>query len=108
MLSTTNFFFVLFSLPYSISNNNIISLQPSFIFFAHMLAYSNNSFNFLFFIIFSGKYISKLVLLVKFLFSGKQQVINKIDLKQNLSLIEKHDANQSFEIYKFKKTVSIV
>jgi hypothetical protein len=99
MLCTTNFFFVLFSLPYSITNNNFVTLEPGFILVTHMLAYSNNSFNFLFYIIFSGKYRSKLSFLVKILFLGKQRVLNKIDCNQNLSLIEKH-VDPSFDICK--------
>ena len=58
MLLITNFFFIFLSFPYSISNNNIISISENSLYIAHMLAYTNNSINFIFFYSFSVKYRS--------------------------------------------------
>jgi hypothetical protein len=60
MLIVTNFAFIVFSLPYSIlNNNNIVKSTHDSLHVAHILAYSNNSFNFIFYVIFSVKYRSE-------------------------------------------------
>ena len=56
MLATTNFFFILCSFPYSLTNNNIFPFEAHHLLIVHLMAYSNNSFNFIFFAIFSTKY----------------------------------------------------
>ena len=61
LLIVTNFAFIVFSLPYSIlNNNNIVTTTHDSLHVAHILAYSNNSFNFIFYVIFSVKYRSEL------------------------------------------------
>ena len=62
MLTATNIFFITCSLPYCIlcfKSNFSSSQYSSFsqvLFIVHILSYSNNSFNFIFFLIFSNHY----------------------------------------------------
>ena len=58
MLITTNFSFILFSLLYDIISNNMMESNSILILTAHLLAYSNNSFNFVFYALFSSQYKS--------------------------------------------------
>jgi hypothetical protein len=66
MLISTNLFFILCSLPYCISNYNV-SLDRSdtnssnSLYIVHILAYSNNAFNFFFYGLFSKKYRDELL-----------------------------------------------
>jgi hypothetical protein len=65
MLISTNLYFILCSLPYCISNYNV-SLDRSdtsssnSLYIVHILAYSNNAFNFFFYGLFSKKYREEL------------------------------------------------
>ena len=71
MLISTNLFFILCSLPYCISNYNV-SLDRSdtsssnSLYIVHILAYSNNAFNFFFYGLFSKKYREELFKLCNF------------------------------------------
>ena len=88
MLLTTNLFFILFSLLYDITNNNIMKSNSTLILTAHLLAYSNNSFNFAFYALFSSQYRSILFSIIN---KNRHFFINfrinkrKLDEKINLN-----------------------
>ena len=56
MLVSTNISFMVFSLPYSILNNEKFKQNNDVSIIANMLSYSNNSFNFIFYYLFSTGY----------------------------------------------------
>ena len=56
MLISTNVSFMIFTLPYSILNNENFKKNYEISFFANMMSYSNNSFNFVFYCLFSTAY----------------------------------------------------
>lgn len=88
LLVLTNFFFILFSLPYSISNNNIITISYQSLYFIHMLAYTNNSINIIFYYVFSAKYRSTFLNMLKTFKSlfVKNKTNNKIQLNQRKTM----------------------
>jgi hypothetical protein len=113
MLLTTNFFFILFSLLYDITNNNLMKSNSTLILTAHLLAYSNNSFNFVFYTLFSSKYRSVLfgMLKIPFLFGDSRPInqakIAKPNVKQSLknnikSKDDHHYSNYDSIIHKFE------
>jgi hypothetical protein len=66
MLVSTNLFFIICSIPYCISHYNISferteSDKSHSLYLVHTLAYSNNSLNFIFYIIFSERFRKELI-----------------------------------------------
>ena len=69
MLGATNLFFITCTMPYCITQHIAFSIDDKIfdiiLVIIHILAYSNNAFNFVFFIIFSQKYRETLIKLIK-------------------------------------------
>jgi hypothetical protein len=90
LLVLTNFFFIFFSLPYSISNNNIVSISYQSLYFIHMLAYTNNSINIIFYYVFSTKYRSTLLDLFK--------SFKELFVKNNINKIPSRNQRKSLNV----------
>jgi hypothetical protein len=96
MLISTNLFFIFCTLPYTISNCRIFNTSYFALYLVHILAYSNNSFNFAFYIIFSEKYRFELIRLITLFFkkSSKNSILLlndnqiKTDHKRNYKIAE--------------------
>ena len=88
MLISTNLFFIVCSLPYCISHSNssFAHTEPELSktsFVIHVLAYSNNSINFLFYSIFSSKFrkeCSKLLTMFKLINLDVNLEVNNLEL----------------------------
>jgi hypothetical protein len=72
-LVSTNIFFILCTLPFSITNNNFFNTSQNYYHISELLTYAKASFNFVFYFIFSTKYklivydmIKKLICLKKY------------------------------------------
>jgi len=71
MLVSTNISFMVFSLPYSILNNEKFKQNNDVSIIANMLSYSNNSFNFIFYYLFSTGYRVRLKEIFESIFRSK-------------------------------------
>ena len=100
MLISTNLFFIFCTLPYTISNCRIFNTSFYSLYLVHILAYSNNSFNFAFYIIFSEKYRFELFRVMEFFSSKKAKNSTKIVL-----ILNERQNNKKIHQSNFKMSV---
>ena len=104
MLVSTNVSFMVFTLPYSIFNNQTFKQYYEISFIANMISYSNNSFNFVFYCLFSTAYkeilkdmYHKIVNLRKYILKCRRNSNNQEPINQE-NVIELNEIHNNDEI----------